>query len=77
MTRYYPSQNDMNAPDRLERVHRDTYDRIYALESKLLQHQAALSTALKVVQTATTSTKATTTSSAGSTAPSVVDGGAP
>lgn len=30
-TRHYPSQHDMTGPDKLERVMRDVYDRIYAI----------------------------------------------
>jgi hypothetical protein len=32
MGNHYPSQQDIATPDKLERVLRDIYDRIYALE---------------------------------------------
>jgi hypothetical protein len=31
MTRYYPSQQELHTPDKLERVLRDAYDRIYSI----------------------------------------------
>ena len=29
MTKYYPTRNDLDAPDKVERVVRDIYDRLY------------------------------------------------
>lgn len=29
MTKFYPTRNDLDAPDKVERVVRDIYDRLY------------------------------------------------
>jgi hypothetical protein len=29
MTKFYPTRNDLNKPDKVERVFRDLYDRVY------------------------------------------------
>jgi len=33
MTRYYPTRNDLDKPDKVERVVKDIYDRIYKKDS--------------------------------------------
>lgn len=35
MTKHYPTQQDTQGADRLERVIRDLYDRVYKLEAQL------------------------------------------
>ena len=35
MTKYYPTRNDLDAPDKVERVVRDIYDRIYKPPAKV------------------------------------------
>ena len=46
-SRYYPSQQELHTPDKLERVLRDAYDRLYSLTDKT----ASTQTKLEVQQT--------------------------
>jgi hypothetical protein len=63
MTRYYPSQQELHAPDKLERVLRDTYDRIYKLSTQMAVQDALNKTASKVAAVQVITTPATSIAS--------------
>lgn len=54
MTHFYPNQSDLSSTDRLERVFKHSYERLYGMEMAIAQQAHALQVGIKAVASTTT-----------------------